>query len=68
MDIGQKLKEDPVMRKHIEDTAGMSRKYWSLLFDIAILLLPIGSLIAHWGAAWVGLVLRLVGLVMLPPL
>ena len=66
--LDELLKEDPVMRMHMENTAGLSRKYWHLLFDIAILLLPIGSLAAHWGAAWVGLILRLVGLVMLPPL
>lgn len=66
--LDELLKEDPVMRKHIEDTAGLSRKYWHLLFDIAILLLPIGSLIAHWGASWVGLTLRLIGIAMLPPL
>ena len=66
--LDELLKEDPVMKKHIENTADQSRKYWSLLFDIAILLLPVGSLIAYWGAAWVGLILRLIGIVMLPPL
>ena len=66
--LDELLKEDPVMREHMENTAGLSRKYWSLLFDIAILLLPIGSLIAYWGASWVGLILRLIGMAMLPPL
>ena len=49
--LDELLKEDPVMREHMENTAGLSRKYWSLLFDIAILLLPIGSLLAYWGAS-----------------
>jgi len=66
--LDELLKEDPVMREHMENTAGLSRKYWNLLFDVAILLLPIGSLIAYWGASWVGLTLRLVSLAMLPPL
>ncbi len=66
--LDELLKEDPVMRKQLENTAGLSLKYWNLLFEIAVLLLPIGSLIAYWGAAWVGLILRLIGIAMLPPL
>ena len=66
--LDELLKEDPLMREHMENTAGLSRKYWSLLFDIAILLLPVGSLIANWGASWAGLILRLIGIAMLPPL
>lgn len=66
--LDELLKEDPVMRKHVEDNSGLPRKYWNQLFEIAIVLLPIGSLVAHWGASWIGLVLRLIGIVMLPPL
>jgi len=66
--LDELLKEDPVMRKHIEDNSVLPRKYWNLLFEIAILLLPFGSLVDFWGAPWVGLILRLIGAVMLPPL
>lgn len=66
--LDELLKEDPVMRKHMEDSAGLTRRYWNLAFEIALLLLPVGSLVAHWGAAWVGLILRLIGIAMLPPL
>lgn len=66
--LDELLKEDPEMRKHMETNSEQSRKYWNRLFEIAILLLPIGSLAAYWGAAWVGLILRLSGIAMLPPL
>lgn len=66
--LDELLKEDPVMRKHVEDNSVLPRKYWNLLFELAIVLLPLGSLVAHWGAFWVGLTLRLIGAVMLPPL
>ena len=66
--LDELLKEDPVMRKHVEDSASLPRKYWNLLYEIAILLLPFGSLAGYWGAPWVGLILRLIGTLMLPPL
>ena len=56
------------MRKHVEDTAALPRKYWNLLFELAILLMPFGGLVAYWGAPWLGLGLQIVGLLMLPPL
>ena len=68
LSLDELLKEDPVMRKHVEDNSVLPRKYWNILFEIAILLLPFGSLAAYWGAPWVGLTLQLVGLFMLPPL
>ena len=66
--LDELLKEDPVMRKHMETNSELARKDWNRLFEIAIVLLPIGSLVAHWGATWVGLILRLIGIAMLPPL
>lgn len=66
--LDELLKEDPVMKKHMEDSAPLPRKYWNLLFEIAIVLLPLGSLVGHWGASWAGLMLRLTGALMLPPL
>ncbi len=68
LSLDELLKEDPVMKKHVEDHSTLPRKYWNLLFETAILLLPFGSLAAYWGAPWVGITLQLVGLFMLPPL
>lgn len=68
LSLDELLKEDPVMKKHVEDSGPLPRKYWNRLFEIAILLNPFGSLVGYWGAPWAGLVLRLIGAVMLPPL
>lgn len=68
LSLDELLNEDPVMRKHMEDSVGLTRRYWNLAFEMALLLLPIGSLAAHWGASWIGLILRLIGIAMLPPL
>lgn len=56
------------MRKHVEETAALPRKYWNLLFELAVLLNPFGMLVAYWGAQWLGVGLQILGLLMLPPL
>lgn len=66
--LDELLKEDASMRKHVENSAALPRRYWNLLFEAAILLLPFGLLVAYWGAYVVGLVLQIIGLAMLPPL
>ena len=66
--LDELLKEDATMRKHVEDTATLPRKYWNILFEVAILLLPFGLLVAHWGATLVGVIMQWTGLLMLPPL
>lgn len=66
--LDELLKEDATMRKHVEDSALLPRKYWNLLFETAILLLPFGLLLAHWGVPAVGLGVQILGLLILPPL
>lgn len=66
--LDELLKEDTNMRKHMEDSAVLARRYWNLLFEVSILLLPFGSLMGHWGLFWVGFVMKIMGLLMLPPL
>ena len=56
------------MRKHVEESAALPRKYWNMLFELAILLNPFGMLVAYWGAQWLGLGMQILGIVMLPPL
>lgn len=51
-----------------EQTSPPSTRQWNLLFESAILLFPFGSLVAYWGLGWLGLILRITGMVMLPPL
>lgn len=68
LSLDELLKEDTAMREHVEKTGTLTRKYWNILFEAAILLLPFGSLVGYWGAPWVGFTLQLVGLFMLPPL
>ena len=66
--LDELLKEDATMRKHVEDTADLPRKYWNILFEVAILLLPFGMLVAYWGASVLGVIMQWTGLLMLPPL
>ena len=66
--LDELLKEDTNMRKHVEETAALPRKYWNLLFELAVLLNPFGMLVAYWGAEWLGVGLQILGLLMLPPL
>lgn len=66
--LDELLKEDADMRKHVEDSAALPRKYWNILFEAAILLLPFGLLVASWGATLMGVVMQWTGLLMLPPL
>lgn len=66
--LDELLKEDAVMRKHVEESAALPRKYWNMLFELAILLNPFGMLVAYWGAQWLGLGMQILGIVMLPPL
>ena len=49
-------------------TVTLTNKYWNLLFEMAILLLPIGSLVAFWGFSLLGLAFQLFGILMLPAL
>lgn len=62
------LKEDTGMRQHMEQSAPLPRRYWNLLFEAAILLLPFGSLAAYWHLPLVGTLMQVIGLLMLPPL
>ncbi len=66
--LDELLKEDADMKRHVEDSAALPRKYWNILFEVAILLLPFGLLVAHWGAGFVGVIMQWTGLLMLPPL
>lgn len=66
--LDELLKEDATMRKHMEDTATLPRKYWNILFEVAILLLPFGLLLTSWGAGFLGVIMQWTGLLMLPPL
>ena len=66
--LDELLKEDAAMRKHTEEAAALPRRYWNILFEVAILLLPFGLLVAYWGLNWVGLGLQIIGLLMMPPL
>ena len=66
--LDELLKEDRSMRKHVEESAELPRKYWNMLFELAILLNPFGALVAHWGAEWLGVTMAILGLLMLPPL
>ena len=66
--LDELLKEDTDMRKHVEESAELPRKYWNMLFELAILLMPFGGLVAYWGAQWVGIALEVIGILMLPPL
>ena len=66
--LDELLKEDAIMRKHVEDSVHLPRHHWNILFEIAILLLPFGSLVGWWGLYWVGTAMQAVGLLMLPPL
>lgn len=66
--LDELLKEDENMRKHVEESGMLTRRYWNLLFELAILLLPFGVLAAYWGLNLVGLTMQIVGLLMLPPL
>ena len=40
--LDELLKEDTSMRKHVEESAALPRKYWNMLFELAILLNPFG--------------------------
>ncbi len=66
--LDELLKEDASMRKHMEESAALPKRYWNLLFELAILLNPFGLLVAYWGAYWLGLGMQIVGLLMMPPL
>lgn len=66
--LDELLKEDANMRKHMEQSAELPRKYWNILFETSILLLPFGSLVGYWGLPWIGLAMRIIGVLMLPPL
>ena len=66
--LDELLKEDTSMRKHVEESAALPRKYWNMLFELAILLNPFGMLVAYWGAQWLGVGMQILGIVMLPPL
>lgn len=64
--LDELLKEDENMRKHVEESAKLTSRYWNILIEIAILLLPFGALAVYWGLNWVGLGMQLMGLWMLP--
>lgn len=64
--LDELLKEDEKMRKHVEESAKLTTRYWNILFEVAILLLPFGSLVIYWGLYGVGLTMQIVGLLMLP--
>lgn len=54
------------MRQHVEETAKLTTRWLNILFELAILLLPIGYLVAWWGLPPVGLTMQCLGLLMLP--
>lgn len=64
--LDELLKEDENMRKHVEESAKLTTRYLNILFEAAILLLPIGYLVAWWGLPLVGLTMQCLGLLMLP--
>lgn len=64
--LDELLKEDANMRKHVEESAKLTTRYLNILFEVAILLLPIGYLVAWWGLPPVGLTMQCLGLLMLP--
>lgn len=66
--LDELLKEDRSMRKHVEESAELPRKYWNMLFELAILLMPFGGLVAYWSAEGLGAGMMILGLLMLPPL
>lgn len=66
--LDELLKEDATMRKHVEESAALPKRYWNLLFELAMLLSPFGLLVAYWGLHAMGLTMQIVGLAMLPPL
>ncbi len=68
MSLDELLKEDSNMRKHTEEVAALPQKYWNYLFELAILLMPVGNLVIHWGATIPGIILYWGGALLLPSL
>ena len=47
--LDELLKEDANMRKHVEESANLLKTIWNLLYDTSIILLPLATLLRHYG-------------------
>lgn len=65
--LDELLREDG-FRRRVAQAAVVTSRNWNLLFELAILLLPFGSLVNYWGFGVAGFVMQLAGLLMLPAL
>lgn len=63
--LDELLKEDEKMKKHMEQVAEWSNKYWTLLIDIAIVLYPVSILLYFWEFSTAAVVARWAGMIML---
>lgn len=61
------LKGD-AFRQKVVKTVTLTNRYWNILFELAVLLLPFGLLFAWWGLPTVGFVMQMAGILMLPGL
>lgn len=55
------------MRKHVEETAVLPLRWWKILYGAAIALIPLSTLLNHWGIA-AATVLKYISLFLLPVL
>lgn len=66
--LDELLKEDTNMRKHVEETAKLPMRWWKILYGVAIALVPLSTLLNHWGIGTTATVLKYISLFLLPVL
>ena len=66
--LDELLKEDTNMRKHVEETAKLPMQWWKILYGVAIALVPLSTLLNHWGIGTTATVLKYISLFLLPVL
>ena len=66
--LDELLKEDTNMRKHVEETAKLPMRWWKILYGVAIALVPLSTLLNHWGIGATATVLKYISLFLLPVL
>lgn len=68
LSVDELLREDQGLREHMEKTARWTRTCWNVLYELAILMLPVGHLIIYFGFPVAGLVIQYAGVILLPVL
>ena len=63
--LDELLKEDEKMRKHMEESASLTNKWYALLMDLAVSMIPISMLLSHWNYQEAAVVTKSIGLALL---